>query len=117
VAGEDTGVLIDQDRIGPPELDHRGRDLIDLRVRVRARVALVRAHPFDRPQLDPLGERVPRALRRQRWSYRTWLRKTAEYTMNPLEAAVGRARRELGSACAFVWWAQTGGSIGHNHAL
>jgi hypothetical protein len=37
--------------------------------------------------------------------------------MNPLEAAVGRARRELGSACAFVWWAQTGGGIGHNRAL
>ena len=35
----------------------RRRDLIDLLVAVRARVALVRAQPLDRPQLDPVGER------------------------------------------------------------
>jgi hypothetical protein len=49
--------LVDQDRIGPPELDHRGRDLIHLSVAVRARVALVRSQAVDRPQLDPVGER------------------------------------------------------------
>ena len=57
-------LLVDQDRVGPAELDHRGRDLIDLRLAVRARVALVRAQPVDRPQLDPVGERdQPGALR------------------------------------------------------
>jgi hypothetical protein len=39
------------------ELDHRSGDLVDLRVRVRARIALVRAQPLDRPELDPVGER------------------------------------------------------------
>ena len=64
VAGQDPGVLVDQDRVGPAELDHRGRDLIDLRLAVRARVALVRAQAVDRPQLDPVGERdQPGALR------------------------------------------------------
>ena len=64
VAGQDAGVLVDQDRVGPAELDHRGRDLIDLPLAVRARVALVRAQAVDRPQLDPLGERdQPGALR------------------------------------------------------
>ena len=57
VAGEDAAVLVDQDRVGPAELHHRRRDLIDLRLAVRARVALVRAQAVDRPQLDPLGER------------------------------------------------------------
>jgi hypothetical protein len=33
---------------------------------------------------------------------RTWLRKTEEYTMNLLEDADGRARRELGNFCASV---------------
>ena len=37
--------------------------------------------------------------------------------MSLLDAAVGWARRELGSACAFVWWAQTGGGIGHYRVL
>ena len=64
VAGEDAALLVDQDRVGPAELDHRGRDLIDLRLAVRARVALVRAQAVDRPQLDPVGERdQPGALR------------------------------------------------------
>ena len=64
VASQDPGVLVDQDRVGPAELDHRGRDLIDLRLAVRARVALVRAQAVDRPELDPLGERdQPGALR------------------------------------------------------
>jgi hypothetical protein len=43
VAGEDTCVLVDQDRVGPAELHHRRRDLIDLCLAVGARVALVRA--------------------------------------------------------------------------
>jgi hypothetical protein len=57
VAGQDTGLLINQDRVGPAELDHRGRDLIHLRLAVRARVALVRTQAVDWPQLDPVGER------------------------------------------------------------
>ncbi len=64
MAGQDAGVLVDQDRVGPTELDHAGRDLVDLRLAVRARVALVRAQPLDRPQLDPVRERdQPGALR------------------------------------------------------
>jgi hypothetical protein len=64
VAGEYPGVLVDQDRVSPAELRHRGRDLIDLRVRVCARVALVRVQLLDRPQHDTVGERdQPGALR------------------------------------------------------
>jgi hypothetical protein len=64
VASEDAGVLVDQDRVGPAEFDHRRRDLVDLRVAVRARVALIRAQALNRPQLDPIGERdQPGALR------------------------------------------------------
>ena len=64
MAGEDAALLVDQHRVGPAELDHRRRDLIDLRVAVRARVALVRAQAVDRPELDPVGERdQPGALR------------------------------------------------------
>jgi hypothetical protein len=40
-----------------PELDHRSRDLIDLRFAVRPRIPLVRTQALDRPQLDPIGER------------------------------------------------------------
>jgi hypothetical protein len=57
VAGKDAGVLVDQDRVGPTKLDHRRRDLIDLRLAVRARVALVRPQAVDRPELDPVGQR------------------------------------------------------------
>jgi hypothetical protein len=65
VASEDPGVLVDQDRVGPAELHHAHRDLIDLRFAVRARVALVRAQAVDRPKLDPLGERdQPHGFRR-----------------------------------------------------
>jgi hypothetical protein len=39
------------------ELHHARRDLIDLRLAVRARVALICAQAFDRPELDPVGER------------------------------------------------------------
>ena len=64
VAGEDAALLVDQHRVGPAEFDHRGRDLIDLRVAVRARVTLVRAQAVDRPELDPVGESdQPGALR------------------------------------------------------
>jgi hypothetical protein len=48
--GEDTGVLVDQDRVGPAELDHRNRDPIHLRVRLRTQAV-------DRPQLDAIGAR------------------------------------------------------------
>jgi hypothetical protein len=57
VAGEDATLLVDQHRVGPPELDHRSRDLVDLPFAVGARVALVRAQVLDRPQLDTVGER------------------------------------------------------------
>ena len=49
MAREDAALLVDQHRVGPPELHHARRDLVDLRVRVRARVALVRAQAVDRP--------------------------------------------------------------------
>jgi hypothetical protein len=42
MAGQDPGVLVDQDRIGPAEFDHRRRDLIHLRVAVGARIPLIR---------------------------------------------------------------------------
>jgi len=57
VAGQDAALLVDQDRVGPAELDHRGCDLVHLLVAVRARVALVRTQLVDRPQLDPVDER------------------------------------------------------------
>ena len=57
VTGEDAALLVDQHRVGPAELDHGRRDLIDLRLAVRARIPLVRAQAVDRPQLDPVGER------------------------------------------------------------
>jgi hypothetical protein len=38
--------------------------LVDLRLAVCARIALIRAQPVDRPELDPVGERdQPSALR------------------------------------------------------
>ena len=81
-------LLVDQDRVGPAELDHRRRDLIDLRLAVRARVALVRAQAVDRPQLDPVGERdQPGALRcvgqaanlMVRRVVRTWVRRLRRF--------------------------------------
>jgi hypothetical protein len=67
VPGEDAALLVNQDRRGEPELDHTRRDLVHLRVRVRARVALVWAQALDRPQLDPVGERDQAGgLRRRR---------------------------------------------------
>ena len=57
MSGEDAALLVDQHRVGPAELDHRRRDLIDLRLAVRPWVALVGAQALDRPQLDPVGER------------------------------------------------------------
>ena len=66
VAGEDASVLVDQDRVGPAELDHARRDLVHLRLAVRARIPLVRAQAVDRPELDPLRERdQPRLLEAQ----------------------------------------------------
>ena len=60
VAGQHAAVLVDQDRVGPAELDYGRRDLIDLRLAVRARVALVRAQVLDRPELDSFGQRRQR---------------------------------------------------------
>jgi hypothetical protein len=57
MAGEDAVGLVDQDRVGPAELDHRRRDLRHLIIAVRARVPVVRTQPLDRPQLQPIGER------------------------------------------------------------
>ena len=57
VAGEDAALLVDQHRVGPPELHHARRDLVYLALTVRARVALVGAQAVDRPQLDPVSER------------------------------------------------------------
>jgi hypothetical protein len=63
VAGQDPGVLVDQDRVGPTEVDHRRRDLVYPRLAVRARIPVLRAQVLDRPELDPLGERdQPRDL-------------------------------------------------------
>ena len=43
VAGQHTTLLVHEHRVGPAEFDHRGRDLVDLRLAMGARVALVRA--------------------------------------------------------------------------
>ena len=65
MTSKDAALLVYQHRVRPPELNHRRRDLIHLRVRMRARVALVRAQPRGRPQLDPVGQRdQPHGLRR-----------------------------------------------------
>jgi hypothetical protein len=64
VTGEDAALLVNQHRVRPPEFHHARRDLIDLRLAVRARIALVRAQPVDWPKLYPVGERhQPGALR------------------------------------------------------
>jgi hypothetical protein len=57
VAGQNAALLIHQDQVGPPELDHRRRELVHLLLAVRARIPLVRAQAVDRPELDPVGER------------------------------------------------------------
>ena len=57
VASEDSVDLVDQDRVGEAELDHRGGELRHLILAVGARVALVGAQPLDRPQLDALRQR------------------------------------------------------------
>jgi hypothetical protein len=49
VARQDATLLVNQDRCRPAELGNRCGDLIDLRLAVRARVALVRAQLLDRP--------------------------------------------------------------------
>ena len=57
VPGQHAALLVHQHRVGPAELDHRGRDLIHLRLAVGARIALVRPQAVDRPELDPVGKR------------------------------------------------------------
>ena len=102
VAGEDAGVLVDQDRVGPAELDHRRRDLIDLRLAVRARVALVRAQAVDRPQLDPVGERdQPGGLRRSR--HRPLQSRHSHRTIATMAAPIAitvSARSTIAGACS-----------------
>jgi hypothetical protein len=56
VPGEDAISLVDQDRVGEAELDHRGRDLRHLVGAMCPRVALVGPEPVDRPELQPLGQ-------------------------------------------------------------
>jgi hypothetical protein len=59
VAGDDAVRAIDKDRVGPAELDDAGRDLGDLALGVRARIAGVGDQRLDLAVLDV--ERVQRA--------------------------------------------------------
>ena len=65
--GDDPALAVDQHRVGPAELDHRGRDLVHLRVAVRARVALVRAQAVDRPAARSGRRARPAAQWCERW--------------------------------------------------
>ena len=53
--GENAVSLVDQDRVGEAELDHRGRDLRHLVGAVRPGIALVAPQTVDRPELQPPG--------------------------------------------------------------
>ena len=52
MASNDVAGVVDQDRIQPPELDDRGRDLCDLVIVMRAGVARIRDQPRERHMLD-----------------------------------------------------------------
>lgn len=56
VAGNNTAPRVNQDRVGPTELDDRGRNLRDLSVVMRSGVTRVRAQPVERPMLDRVGQ-------------------------------------------------------------
>ena len=55
VPGDHLELVVDQDRHGPAELDQRRRQLGDLVVRVRARIARVRTQLVDPQLLDAAG--------------------------------------------------------------
>ena len=81
MAGDDAALRVDQDRIGPAELDDRGCDLRDLAVVVRAGVARIGNQPIERPVLDRIGQSrghvvrvgLPRQVVTVRAGYRGWL--------------------------------------------
>jgi hypothetical protein len=54
VARDDAGVAVDENGVHEAELGDAGRDLHDLLLGMRARVALVRNQPVDRPDFDTL---------------------------------------------------------------
>jgi hypothetical protein len=56
VARDDAGLAVDQDRVGPAELEQAGGDLGDLLGAVRARVPLVGAEPVDVPVFQFSGQ-------------------------------------------------------------
>lgn len=66
VAGDYHAFGVDQDRIGPAELDDRGGDLRDLVVRVRSGVARIGDQPVERPMLDRVGQSVRHLFRVER---------------------------------------------------
>jgi len=59
VASDDHAVRAHQDLVRPPELDDAGRDLRDLLLRMRPRVADVGKQLVDRPKLD---EKIAKSL-------------------------------------------------------
>jgi hypothetical protein len=56
MAGNDAALPIDQDRIGPAELDNRGRDLRNLVVVVCTGVARIGDQPVEGPVHDRVGQ-------------------------------------------------------------
>ena len=56
--GDDVAPAVGQHRIGPAELDHAGRDLCHLGIRMGPRIAAIWNQPVDGPRLDRVGKRM-----------------------------------------------------------